>query len=278
GDWGEEDMNGRLRLTASKVLLCTLLVLGAINVRSESAPLHPMAEKVRDSAAAVATEIAKHVKDPSPLLSYLDSFKTWLDEQTGSFKSMVEWSDVERVTNNVKWLDGLNPPKLESLFAKSRLAEYAMSGDSTIVTGAAALRRMQNASDRRTAEIQQLKDQKTKLVELRDTYSKADETIGKISDKLEALVGNVPVEIACLIEGHSLPMSWYDLSEELRPVMAAGADAAKGAIDRLDAEISSDETDLKSFNEARTLIGMVWNDVAAAPGANSINELQRQMK
>ncbi|MBA7465639.1 hypothetical protein ES707_00809 [subsurface metagenome] len=236
-----------------------------------------LSKELYSNATSILVELNKHSSQSSRIVRFFGGLKSWLSDQTRTFSSALDYKDVERIRTDIVALDKLAPPKLDSLLDRGQMRTFAKS-EGTIVSGAAELRKMYDAADLRDTEIRRLREQRESLAHNRDVYASSEDTVRGLADKLGNEIGNVPFNIAFLYKGKSLPMSWYDLSEELRPALADRVSAADAAIKRYNAEIANAERDLSTFNELRSAIGRMWNGSTLAPSQIEIDSLRQKVR
>ncbi|WP_025032479.1 hypothetical protein [Bradyrhizobium sp. DOA9] len=235
-------------------------------------------KKIVDSAVSILAELNKHTPESSRIVQFFSGVSKWLSDQTKPSKSFLDYKDVERVRVDIEKLDKLSPAQLEPLMSRPSLRRFATAGETTVISGSAELRKMQQAVDVRRNEIHALERQRDDLTRTREAYATTEATAREVADRIGRELGNVPLNIVVLFEGHSLPMSWYDLSQELQPALWDRVRAADAALKRYDAEIASAERDLKTFTEAREALDRIWNVPVAASSPSAIGDLQVKMK
>jgi hypothetical protein len=236
-----------------------------------SGTIHANANNFVELGADTIFEILKKlVTDASSLREALDKINEGVKLSLPS--SMVDADALTNLSNDVLQLNRLVPSPLPSINNMDSIRRIAAGSKNrgTLLGSSEELQRLEGAARKRQTEIDGLNRARGNLKSLKDTYAATADSARTLSDKIAKLSSNPTIEFFSRLSGKSVALSWADLETELVPALQERQSAAERAIERLNPVISSAETDLKGFNDARMFAAALFSETPVNGSATGL--------
>lgn len=247
--------------------LLVLFVLTSAETRAAAPAPMVRATEAAESNRAKFT-IKRLLSETKPMRDALGRLSRQLD--AASPRSMVSEQDLRTLEASTQSLNGFIPDIPPSLFSKQRMKEIAAGGRTGTLTGAAQeKRRLREALNQRTRELDSLRADRATLKTLVDEYRQQESAARTLSDKVGKHMMTPTVEIVARLTGRSVALSWADFELTVIPALAERVSAGERALQRIDKVVAATEQDLAGYREALTLTEWLFADGVPVPSGQS---------